>query len=243
QVGCTKADRGTRRPEWNQNFLIRSDLAEPAAGLSRRDDGDVGDVGDDVSNPDDDYREGPRGERNHCSCSAEAATGEGGSADSEAEGSPEWYRIFDDPSPQKARNSSGGSSSSSSSSSRCGVGRRRGGVDEVVLELWDEYVREDEKAGGGGGGAGGPGNSSGSGNGGGGKKRRSSINKPNDLFDDRLFDVSFVSRCFQKGALRRVQGVVIGGDRLIGVCRISSTELRALGSSTVPADLKLRDPR
>lgn len=61
--------------------------------------------------------------------------------------------------------------------------------------------------------------------------------------DDRLFDVSFVSRCFQKGALRRVQGAVIGGDRLIGVCRISSSELRGLGSSTVPADLKLRDPR
>lgn len=61
--------------------------------------------------------------------------------------------------------------------------------------------------------------------------------------DDRLFDVSFVSRCLQKGALRRVQGAVIGGDRLIGVCHISSRELRALGSSTVPADLKLRDPR
>ncbi|CAN0276378.1 unnamed protein product, partial [Ectocarpus sp. 4 AP-2014] len=87
------------------------------------------------------------------------------------------------------------------------------------------------------------GGGSGSGGGGSGKKRRWSINKPNDLFDDRLFDVSFVSRCFQKGALRRVQGAVIGGDRLIGVCRISSSELRGLGSSTVPADLKLRDPR
>ncbi|CAN0299700.1 unnamed protein product, partial [Ectocarpus sp. 12 AP-2014] len=139
KVGCTKADRGTRRPEWNQNFLIRSDLAEPAAALPRR---DVGDVGDDVSNPDDDYRQVPQGERNRCSCSAEAATGEGGSADREAEGSHQWYRIFDDTSPVKARNSSGGGSSSSSS--RCGVCRRRGGVDEVVLELWDEYVREDE---------------------------------------------------------------------------------------------------
>lgn len=28
-MGATKADRKTRRPEWNQNFLIRSDLAEP----------------------------------------------------------------------------------------------------------------------------------------------------------------------------------------------------------------------
>lgn len=55
--------------------------------------------------------------------------------------------------------------------------------------------------------------------------------------------MSFVSRCFQKGALRRVQGAVIGGDKLIGVCHISSSELRGLGSSTVPADLKLRDPR
>ncbi len=61
--------------------------------------------------------------------------------------------------------------------------------------------------------------------------------------DDRLFDVSFVTRCFKKGPLRRVQGAVIGGDRLIGVCHISSGELRALGSSTVPADLKIRDPR
>ncbi|CAM9823304.1 unnamed protein product, partial [Ectocarpus sp. 13 AM-2016] len=82
-------------------------------------------------------------------CSAEAATGEGGSAGCEAEGYPEGYRILDD-SPIEAR-------SSSSSSSRCGVCRCRGGVDEVVLELWDEYVREDEKAGGGGGGGGGGG--------------------------------------------------------------------------------------
>ncbi|CAM9650344.1 unnamed protein product, partial [Laminaria digitata] len=42
---------------------------------------------------------------------------------------------------------------------------------------------------------------------------------------------------------RRVQGAVIGGNKLIGVCRMSSAQLRALGSSTVPADLKLRDPR
>lgn len=63
------------------------------------------------------------------------------------------------------------------------------------------------------------------------------------LQDDRLFDVSFVSRCFQRGALRRVQGAVIGGNKLIGVCHMSSAQLRALGSSTVPADLKLRDPK
>ncbi|CAN0416931.1 unnamed protein product, partial [Ectocarpus sp. 8 AP-2014] len=100
-VGCTKADRGTRRPEWNQNFLIRSDLAEPAAALPKR---DVGDVGDDVSNPDDDYRQEPQGERNRCSCSAEAAIGEGVSADCEVEeGCPERYRLLDDPPPIKAR--------------------------------------------------------------------------------------------------------------------------------------------
>lgn len=29
QVGATKPDRKTRRPEWNQNFLIRSDLPDP----------------------------------------------------------------------------------------------------------------------------------------------------------------------------------------------------------------------
>lgn len=61
--------------------------------------------------------------------------------------------------------------------------------------------------------------------------------------DDRLFDASFVSRCFQRGALRRVQGAVIGGNKLVGVCCMTSAQLRALGSSTVPADLALRDPR
>lgn len=29
QVGATKADRKTRRPEWNQNFTVRWDLVEP----------------------------------------------------------------------------------------------------------------------------------------------------------------------------------------------------------------------
>lgn len=44
-MGETKADRKTRRPEWNQHFLIRSDLAEPDPPP---------DDDDDASNADDD---------------------------------------------------------------------------------------------------------------------------------------------------------------------------------------------
>eukprot|EP00903_Cladosiphon_okamuranus_P014373 g13344.t1 len=227
KVGSTKADRKTRRPEWNQNFLIRSDLTEPAPPTVDRHWHDLrrgpgGDGGGDSSNPDEgcgSHRDdGALDGRNHCSCSA-ASDSQADSAD-EAGTSP--HRRSED----SVRQASG----------RCDACRQAGrGLDEVVLEVWDQYIRDDEKVEVGAGAGAKDGSDK--------KKRRSSTSKPNDLFDDRLFDVSFVSRCFQKGALRRVQGAVIGGDRLIGVCHISSTELRALGSSTVPADLKLRDPR
>ena len=153
-MGTTKADRKTRRPEWNQNFLVRSDLADPDPPQD-----------DDTSNPtdgegdlidDDDCHENDIADRNNAnhdgnknrqsaSCpSATAAV----TADREGVAGGGWI---------------GRGRALPGACGRCAACRRRG--IEVVLEVWDEHTRDEDEEGSGG-------------------ERRGSTSQPNDLFGE-----------------------------------------------------------
>lgn len=155
-MGATKADRKTRRPEWNQNFLVRSDLADPDPpqddDSSNPSDGE-GDLTDDddchekkkianrnSTNNIDDDKQPPS-----ASCPSEAAAV---AADGEGVAAGGWI---------------GRGRALPGACGRCGACRRRG--IEVVLEVWDEYTRDEDEEGNG-------------------EERRGSTSQPNDLFGE-----------------------------------------------------------
>ncbi|CAM9574051.1 unnamed protein product, partial [Discosporangium mesarthrocarpum] len=98
------------------------------------------------------------------------------------------------------------------------AGRKTGGDNELLLEVWDYESPIDERA----------------------RGSKPGEDQDPNFFDDRLFDLSFISKTFRRGAMR---GVSSSRSRALGVCRIGARRLRLLGASAEPMDLPLWDPK
>ena len=162
KVGTTKADRKTRRPEWNQNFLVRSDLADPDPPQDD-DTSNPSDVEGDLTDDDDDCHENDVANRNNTNHSNNTDNGnnhQSASCPSEA------AAVVAKEDGVAARGWIGRGRALTGACGRCGACRRRG--IEVVLEVWDEYTRDEDEEGDG-------------------EERRGSTSEPNDLFGELLW--------------------------------------------------------